>query len=279
MNWAFWRRASTAPGGVAARPASARALAADDESPRSDPAADLRVRARRRLIGAAALLLAVVVLVPMVLDPAPRPVSDAVPIDIPSERSPFTARLALPPVPEPGSAPMPPPDVGPVSDDKGEAPAKSDETNQSKAEGKSEPRSAIADDRKAPAKAEAKTESRLEVKADPKADSKANSKPDAKTDAKMAAEAQRARDLLEGKAADKKARYAVQAAALSSETAAKDLSTRLSKAGLAPYTEQVQTPDGPRWRVRLGPYATREEAEKVRVRLRALDMNATLVGG
>lgn len=283
MKWAFWRRASTAPAGVAARTASARARAADDENPRSDPAAELRVRARRRLIGAAALLLAAVVLVPMVLDPAPRPVSDTVPIDIPSEKTPFSPRLALPPVPEPGSVPMAPPDVAPAPEGKGEAPAKGD----AKPEGKAEPRAATADDKKAPAKADAKSEAKPETrpetkatKADAKAEPKAEPKAEAKVDAKTAAEAQRARDLLEGKAvAEKKGRFGVQAAALSSETAANELSARLKKAGLAPYTERVQTADGPRWRVRLGPYATREEAEKVRARLRALDVNATLVGG
>jgi DedD protein len=191
-------------------------------------------------------------------------VPDTVPIDIPSEKTPFTPRLALPPVPEPGSAPMAPPDVAPAPEGKGEAPAKGDEKN----EGKAEPRAATADDKKASAKADAKAETRAEPKSD------------AKADPKTAAEAQRARDLLEGKAAaDKKGRFGVQAAALSSETAANELSARLKKAGLAPYTERVQTQDGPRWRVRLGPYATREEAEKVRARLRALDVNATLISG
>jgi DedD protein len=212
----------------------------------------------------------------MVLDPAPRSVSDTVPIDIPSEKTPFTPRLALPPVPEPGAAPMLPPDVAPAPEGKGEAPAKGDAMS----DGKAEPRAAAAEDRKAPAKAEAKTATKPETKPDAKPDVKTDTKADAKVDAKAAAEAQRARDLLEGKAAaDKKGRFGVQAAALSSETAANELSARLKKAGLAPYTERVQTQDGPRWRVRLGPYATREEAEKVRARLRALDVNATLVGG
>jgi DedD protein len=211
-------------------------------------------------------------------------VADTVPIDIPSEKTPFTPRLALPPVPEPGSAPMAPPDVAPAPESKGEPPAKSD----AKTDAKAEPRAAAADGRKAPAKsdaksdakADAKTEPKADTKADTKADIKADSKADSKADARTAAEAQRAREILEGKAAtDKQGRFGVQAAALSSEAAANELSARLRKAGLAPYTERVQTQEGPRWRVRLGPYSNRDEAEKVRARLRALDVNATLVGG
>jgi DedD protein len=204
------------------------------------------------------LLLAAVVLVPMVLDPAPRPVPDTVPIDIPSEKTPFTPRLSLPPVPEPGSAPMAPPDVSPAP-----------EAGKSETDGKGQ----------GPAgKGEAKAETKSDAKAEPKAEVKAETKPDSRTDSK--AEAQRARDILEGKApAEKKGKFVVQAAALGSESAAAELSARLKKGGLAPYTEKVQTAEGARWRVRVGPFATREEAEKARARLRALDVNATLVAG
>ena len=43
----------------------------------------LRKRARRRLVGAIALVLAVVVFLPMILDNEPRPVSESIPINIP----------------------------------------------------------------------------------------------------------------------------------------------------------------------------------------------------
>jgi DedD protein len=216
----------------------------------------LRVRARRRLIGAAALLLAAVVLVPMVLDPAPRPVADTVPIDIPSEKTPFTPRLSLPRVPEPGNVPMAPPDVSPAPES---------------GKGDSEGKGATS------AKGDTKGEARPDAKAEAKGDAKAEPKP---SDAKTTADAQRARDILEGKAAaDKKGKFVVQAAALASESAAGELAARLKKGGLAPYTERVQTQDGVRWRVRVGPYVTRDDAEKARARLRALDVNATVVGG
>ena len=196
---------------------------------RVEPTDLVRVRARRRLIGAAALLLTVAIVVPMVLDPEPKPVADNIAIDIPSEKTPFTPRLALPPVPSPDNVPVaPPPEIAPAADRAEELPTKA-------------------------------------------------------VDGKKADE-QRARALLEGKsksasagAGEKPARFAVQAAAPASETAARDLAERLKKSGLAPYTEKVETKQGARYRVRLGPYASRDEADGVRTRLKAQGISANLI--
>ena len=222
---AFWRRKDNAADTRPQRAArSTNAMSRQDE-----PVDTVRVRARRRLIGAAALLLTVAIVVPMMLDPEPRPASDNIAIDIPSEKTPFTPRLTLPPVPAPENAPIaPPPEAAPV-------PEKEAETS--------------------PKPAGAKK-----------------------------VEEQRARALLEGKSkgavtgpADKTARFVVQAAAPASETAARDLAERLKKSGLAPYTEKVDTKQGARYRVRLGPYASREEADGVRTRLKAQGISANLV--
>ena len=225
---AFWRRKHSAADSSAKR-ASSRP--ADTIAGQVEPADTVRVRARRRLIGAAALLLTVAIVVPMLLDPEPKPAPDNIAIDIPSEKTPFTPRLKLPPVPAPENVPIAPPqDAAPAAE-----------------------------------KAE-----------DPAAASKA-------LDAKKVEE-RRARALLEGKskaptagASDKTARFAVQAAAPASETAARDLAERLKKSGLAPYTEKVETKQGARYRVRLGPYASRDEADSVRTRLKAQGISADLI--
>lgn len=229
MGLAFWRRKKGAADAAPKR-ATRTPIPNDDEAGgRGDPTAALRIRARRRLIGAAALLLTAAIIVPMLLDPEPRPVPDNIPIDVPSEKTPFNPRLSLPPVPE--SAPVAPPDT------KAEEPAKADDKAQR-----------AADDKKL--------------------------------------EEQRAKSLLEGKSTDAKSalpattksgRYAVQAAAPASETAALELVDRLKNSGFAPYTEKVETKDGTRHRVRVGPYATREDAEKARARLRTLGIGANLV--
>jgi DedD protein len=247
MSLAFWRRKSKADD--AAAPRSSRSAGGDEDAgTRVDPASSLRARARRRLIGAAALLLLVIIVVPMVLDPEPKPVPDNIPIDIPSEKTKFSPRLTLPPVPAPENVPLaPPPDAAPPAATPGTdaastpQPAKKDSTE--------------------PAKKDA-----------------VSSGPATKV------EEQRARAVLEGKAgADalpapaKGGKFALQAAATSTEAAARELSERLKKAGLPPYTETVQTAEGTRYRVRVGPYATREEAERVRTRLKSLGISANIV--
>jgi DedD protein len=53
-----------------------------------DPTLPEKQRARRRLVGAIALVLAAVIVLPMVLDSRPKPVTDDISIDIPNRPSP-----------------------------------------------------------------------------------------------------------------------------------------------------------------------------------------------
>jgi DedD protein len=247
MALAFWRRKPKAD--AVAAPRSARTAPADDDAGR-DSTAMLRARARRRLIGAAALLLLVVIVVPMLLDPEPHSIPDNIPIDIPSEKTKFSPRLALPPATE-NVAPAPPPDAAPPSAALTPSPGDA---------------------------APAQDTPRKDAKPAPEA---AGRDARATTDAK--AEEQRARAALEGKSPGalpspaKGGKFAVQAAATSTEAAARELSDRLRKAGLSTYTERVQTTDGTRFRVRVGPYAEREDAEKVRARLKSLGISGNVV--
>jgi len=57
-----------------------------------DPTLPEKQRARRRLVGAIALVLAAVVILPMVLDSHPRPVTDDIAIDIPNRPATVPAR-------------------------------------------------------------------------------------------------------------------------------------------------------------------------------------------
>src|SRR5512139_1440615 len=229
MGLAFWRsKKRTASAGD--KPASRPPLSQDDDvDPRLDPAAGMRARARHRLIGAAALLLAVALVVPMVLDPAPKPVSENIPIDIPSERTPFTPRLSLPPVAAADSAVTPPPDQAPV----------------------------------VTASAEPKVETKAEKKAEATAETRPATKAETQADEPKPSKAEEPRKTTEPAAAPASAgkggKFAVQTAAPASEKAARDLVDRLKKAGCPAYTEKVETKDGARYRVRVGPFATRED--------------------
>ncbi len=270
MKWAFWRRASAAP--------AAAARGGEDSDPgQADPARVLRVRARRRLIGAAALLLAAVIVLPMVLDPAPRPVPEHVAIDLPAEKTPFNPRLPLAapdPVPEAGAGEgkaRPGPDQAgadaPAAD--GRDPVGPQAATATK--GERAPQAAAKDERVGGAGATA-------AKADGRDAAPAA---DRGREEAQAADAQRARELLAGKSATEQraaaGRFFVQAAALRNEQAARELAARLKKAGLPSFTERVQASDGARWRVRVGPYDSRQEAESARARLRELGTGADLI--
>lgn len=76
----------------------------------------LKRRGRRRLVGAVALILAAVIVLPMVLDQEPRGTGSTVPVKIPPEdQTPFAPKLpakkpepaVVPPAPAPASASAP----------------------------------------------------------------------------------------------------------------------------------------------------------------------------
>ncbi len=52
---------------------------------------------------------------------------------------------------------------------------------------------------------------------------------------------------------------------------------RLERAGLKTYTQVVDTKDGKRIRVRIGPYAERGEADKVAGRIKTLNLPASIL--
>jgi DedD protein len=225
MKLAFWKskqsRRKTAKSPTAGPQPDYDTLAADDEAD-EQRIEILRVRARRRLIGAAALLLLVVILVPMLLDPAPRAIPDNIPIDLPSERTPFTPKPGVPPAEAPGP-----------SGDAGVPAAPGSAADAAAAD------AAVAD-----------------------AAAGAGEQP-----------AQAAPARADGRGA----RIFVQAAALAKESAARELANRLDRSGLASFVERTQSNGNTRYRVRLGPFATRDEAERARARLHALGVNSNIV--
>jgi len=81
----------------------------------------LRRRARRRLVGAIALVVLIVVLLPIILDQQPRPVTQTLTVQIPSQdedAGPFNTRV-LPPLPSPPEVPKNGESVRPAQDKSG----------------------------------------------------------------------------------------------------------------------------------------------------------------
>ena len=80
-------------------------------------------------------------------------------------------------------------------------------------------------------------------------------------------------------AAPATARIAVQVAALSTPAAAEELQVRLIKDGFTAYVVPVTTVSGVVHRVRVGPFASREDAQRAVERLKSEGHKATIVGG
>jgi DedD protein len=243
-----------------------------DDNPTPQPAAEsvevLRKRARHRLIGAAILVLAGVVGFPLLFDNQPRPIAVDIPIEIPDKAKvkPLTAApveatpVATAPV---ASAPAAPPIAIAKAGDKEET------IIESKPAAKPEP------------KLEPQPVAKPEAKPEVKAETKPADKPTDKTAAK-AQDAAKAQALLDGKSADKKpaaaaGRFVVQVGAFADVTKAREVRQKLEKAGLKTYTQVVETGDGKRIRVRVGPYESKAEADKVGEKIKKLDMPAAIL--
>jgi len=67
--------------------------------------------------------------------------------------------------------------------------------------------------------------------------------------------------------------FAVQLAAFADDKGANALAIRLARAGYTTYTEPLKTSKGTLWRVRVGPYPTREEANAARDKLKSEGMS------
>lgn len=104
---------------------------------------------------------------------------------------------------------------------------------------------------------------------------------------KASEESARAQALLEGKPVpapsaepDKvaaKPRHIVQVGAFVDPNLAQEARMKLERSGLVTYTQISNTPDGPRTRVRLGPFLTRAEADKAAAKARALGLSAAIL--
>ena len=75
----------------------------------------------------------------------------------------------------------------------------------------------------------------------------------------------------------RQARTVVQVAALSDAAKAKQLQKQMSGVGVEMYTEVVSTKTGDVTRVRAGPFATREAAEKARAQLKKAGLDGHVV--
>lgn len=251
-------------------------------------------RARRRLIGAVAIVLAVVIGLPMVLDSEPKPLNKNIVIQIPSRDavSDVKEESAQADLPHPAAAlalPIPAETTAP-----GSTPAETDTSpkalkTESRDVAKHTTDTAV---KKEPAKskpepkADSKTAGRTESKTESKTDSKADTKIDTKPADKHAAtsnDSARAMAILGGSdtvanTAQKPAvKIVIQVGAFATQEKVTELQSKLSAAGIKSFTQKVATSTGDKIRVRVGPFADHESAAKIKAQLDKLGINGTLI--
>ncbi len=239
--------------------------------PRDPQLDELRRRARRRLIGAIVLALAAAVLVPMLLESDPRPLGEDVAVRIPPvDEGKFVSKVGEKAKEPAAVAPAPKPEPAPPA---APAPAASPPASEPAAPGASSAAGALASAEqrvlspsRPPPKEQAGGESGEAPKGapspKPEPPSRAGAEP-AKAPAK-AAEAPRAGS------------FSVQLAAFIDDKGANALAGRLKRAGYPAYTEPYTTSRGTVWRVRVGPYPSREDAEAARGRLKGDGQNGII---
>ena len=226
----------------------------------------LRRRARHRLIGASVLVVLGVVGFPLLFDTQPRPVSVDIAVDIPDRATAKPLVDTSTPKPLSASAGLDAKEeVVPDAKPEVKAEAKPEPKAEAKADVKPETAMAAA----AGAAAVAAVVPKAETKPEPaKADAKPTAKPEAKTaDAKA--------DTKPAKPSDSKdtgARFVVQAGTFSDDAKLRETRSKLEKAGITTYTQVIEGKDGRRVRVRVGPFTSRDEADKVARKIKQLSL-------
>ncbi|MFJ2986677.1 SPOR domain-containing protein [Collimonas sp. NPDC087041] len=264
--------------------------AANQQNEAVDPVLPEKKRARRRLVGAVALVLAVVIVLPMILDSEPKSLPEDIAIQIPSRDKPEASASAssaasvsssgldkqeeivdpASSTPPAAAAVTPLPVAAPATTPPASATVKPAAPDNLAVVTPPVPKPPVAPKPEVKPKPEAK----------PKAEVK---KPDSVAD--KSDDSARALAILDGHsdvapAPEKKpGKFVLQVAALESQDRVNELQGKLKDAGIRSYTQKVPTASGERIRIRVGPFSSKEEAEKARAKLAKLGLNGSLIPG
>jgi DedD protein len=275
-----------------------------------DAALPEKKRARRRLIGAVALVLAAVIGLPMIFDSEPNASAPKIAIEIPSKDDLQTKPQTTTPLLDASKNLNQ--GIDPSEEVVVPAPAVTSGTTASVAATK-DPRAIVSVD--ANAKAASLAQDKLQEKKNelvatskavivnpptatnkvtPESAKKTEVKVEPKTEVKQdkVDDATRALALLEGrslpedkpkneikanKADASSGSFVVQVAALNSAAKVKELQSKLKAANITSYTQKIVTTNGEVSRIRVGPFANKAEAEKMRAKLVKIGLNGSLV--
>ena len=260
-------------------------------------------RARRRLIGAIAMVLAIVIGLPMVLDSEPKPISKNIVIQIPSKDVP-TSFLDSKDETVQNEAPEQParqgnaPNVNDLPALNATAPASSADSSTVGSTSTKHTNSDVASpsgnsgssavspntSTKTTIKSDAKAELKHDTDTAVNKDSATKPKTMAKTpDVHTNDDAARAKAILEGtdttagSSGAIASHIVIQVGAFATQEKVNELQDKLTSAGIKSFTQKVATSSGDKIRVRVGPFSDKESADKVKHQLEKLGLNASLI--
>ena len=227
--------------------ATASQAAAAAENAAAESAEVLRQRARHRLLGAAVLVVLAVIGFPFLFDTQPRTVSVDIAVEIPDKNKARSPGSPVEAAPSAVSIPAPlAPDQGLSAKEEVVAPTAATVA-------KSAPVATVAPPPPvAPAPSVAPASKTESAKTEPEKPPIAESKEGA-------------------------ARFVVQVGAYADAEKAREVRRKLEKAGLKTYTHVAETKEGKRTRVRLGPFATRDEADKAADKAKQLEFTPAVL--
>lgn len=233
-------------------------------------------RARRRLVGAVALVLLMVTILPMILDDrAAKTTAPDIEISIPSqdnveESEIFTSKVIASPAKETEQQSVPA-EVKPIE----HAIAESAHEADKKAE--TDKKTEISADKKSEVLAEQKP-TKIEVK---KAETTEVVKPVSEKEVvkkEDSVKEELSSKPIEPNAAEKSTNtFMVQIGVFSSEENVSQLQQKLKEKGFSSSTEKIQTPKGEKIRLRVGPFADKDKAEQGLASIKSAGMSGMVV--
>lgn len=250
---------------------SSRTQSRQDPSldPMNDPDYALKRSARRRLLGAAVMIIATVAVLPLIFDSKPKLSTRDIEIRMPDAQA--DAKSDVKPESKPEAKPeAPKAEAKPAASALAPAPAAA---------------ASAAAKPAAPARAEAKTDTKTDAKAESKPAKPAQSasldkgeeivKPAAKSDAKADSKSNKSADKSDAKSASGK--YLIQIGAFASEERASNWIVKLKASKVPAYIELKKTDNGDRHLPRAGPFADKTAADSADKKIHDLGLTGKLI--
>lgn len=217
----------------------------------------LKKRARRRLIGAIAIAGLAAVVLPMVMDEEPKQQIQDVQIVIPGQdQAPFAPKVGKP-------------NAAVVAREKAVAPAVAEVPANRPTEKPAEKTVDKAADKQAEKPAEKPVEKKTE-----KAPEKAG-RVDAPSPKAVEKSAEKPAKAADSKAHDN-GQYLILIGAFSNPANVKQLQSKIGELGIKVITEPLDSPEGKKTRVRAGPFASREAADKALDKLKRIGVGGVV---